>query len=320
MTIITRIKVIHLTSVHPPFDTRIFHKECRSLAQTGYEVVLVAATDRGAFKDGVRLRKIRPAAGRMERMTRVAWNVIHAGIAEQGDVYHFHDSELLPWAQYLRWRTGKNVVYDMHENVRGAILTKPWIPQPLRIPFSLFFQLIERLLLSGLHIIYAEHSYAIAYPWVKHATTVLNLPDTIQLSKIHKEKFPDFTVGYIGGVSTIRGSEIILEALCQLHRAKHSTGFACVGPATPTHQALLEDKVVEWSLPGITFYGQLPQEKGWRIMARCHSGLAILKKVPNYVGSYPTKMFEYMALGLPVIVSDFPIYREIVEKRQCVFA
>lgn len=38
--------------------------------------------------------------------------------------------------------------------------------------------------------------------------------------------------------------------------------------------------------------------------------------IPNYIDSYPTKMFEYIALGLPVIASDFELYKGIIEKNK----
>jgi len=37
----------------------------------------------------------------------------------------------------------------------------------------------------------------------------------------------------------------------------------------------------------------------------------------SYVNAQPTKMFEYMSGGLPVIASDFPVYRKIVESADC---
>jgi glycosyltransferase involved in cell wall biosynthesis len=79
----------------------------------------------------------------------------------------------------------------------------------------------------------------------------------------------------------------------------------------------MESFVQRNNLTGIRIHGyQLPGD-GYQIIARCHIGLAVLMPVPNAIQSYPTKMFEYMALGLPVIVSGFPLYREVVENAQC---
>jgi glycosyltransferase involved in cell wall biosynthesis len=47
------------------------------------------------------------------------------------------------------------------------------------------------------------------------------------------------------------------------------------------------------------------------------AGIALLKPVADYAESYPTKLFEYMALNLPVIASDFPLYQEVIESADC---
>ncbi len=75
-------KVIHLTSVHPLFDTRIFYKECRTLTQAGYEVVLVVTHDKNDVIDGVRIKALSKPNNRRERMTKTVWQVYKAAVAE----------------------------------------------------------------------------------------------------------------------------------------------------------------------------------------------------------------------------------------------
>ena len=61
-------KITHLTTVHPPFDVRIFHKECKSIARAGYDVTLIACHDRDEMREGVRIRALPKVRGRLSRM------------------------------------------------------------------------------------------------------------------------------------------------------------------------------------------------------------------------------------------------------------
>ena len=60
---------VHLTSVHPRYDIRIFYKQCRSLASHGYSVTLIVADDKGdELKDGVNILDAGRLPGRLKRM------------------------------------------------------------------------------------------------------------------------------------------------------------------------------------------------------------------------------------------------------------
>jgi len=308
--------VVHLTGVHRPFDTRIFHKECKTLAQAGYEVILVAPLDREVVVGGVRVRPLSKTNTRLARMTLTAYRVYRAALEEDADIYHVHDPELLLCAQLLRMR-GKRVIYDMHESPPKQILTKPWIPRLLRGAVARVYRLCEPALMRGLPVVFAEYSYHSDYEWVRRYVVVLNMPIPDRLLGMREPKHDAHTIGYIGGVAPARGSTITLEALRILKRRGREVHFECVGPASETHKTQLERLVNAYGLDGIRFRGYMLPDNGWRLISCCHIGVALLKPTPNYVESYPTKMFEYMAMGLPVIVSDFPLYREVVEGARC---
>jgi len=309
-------RIVHLTSVHPPFDTRIFYKECRTLAQAGYDVVLVVPHDRDAIIDDVQIRAVPRPQSRWVRMTTTTSRVYRAALEEDADIYHVHDPEMLPYAQLLRMR-GKPVIYDMHESPPKQMLTKPWIPRLFRAAVARVYRLCEPALMRGLPVVFAEHSYHKYYEWVRRYVVVLNMPILDALLRIEEPQYGVHTIGYIGGVAPARGSTITLEALRILKRRGREVHFECVGPASETHKTQLERLVNAYGLDGIRFRGYMLPDNGWRLISCCHIGVALLEPTPNYVESYPTKMFEYMAMALPVVVSDFPLYREVVEGARC---
>jgi glycosyltransferase involved in cell wall biosynthesis len=311
-----KIKVCHLTSVHPPFDVRIFHKECKTLAKAGYDVVLIAGHGKDEFIDGINIKSIKKPLNRKERIIKTGWLVYKKALEENADIYHIHDPELIPYAKLLRIK-GKKVIYDMHENLPKSILTKTWIKQFLRPILSTSVNLIERLLLKKVFVIFAEKSYKKDYVWVKKHEDILNMPDVENLFKLKLTKKDKFTLGYIGGVSDVRGSLSTIEAMKKLKDKGYDVNLECIGPIEHYHEQEINHLIKKYNLDGLKLYGYLPPEKGWEIIAQCHVGLAVLKPIPNYYESYPTKMFEYMALGLPVIASNFPIYKEIIEKNNC---
>ncbi len=312
-----RKKIVHLTSVHRPLDVRIFEKQCKSLAAADYDVVLIAVHDRNEVRDGVVIKALPKPRGQIGRMTVTAWQAFREAWRQQADLYQIHDPELLPWAALLRLG-GKVVVYDMHENVPKDIEVKTWLPNWLKRPARYLTRMGERCLLASMPVVFAETSYAADYAWVKRSVTVLNLPRLESLPTPSSERTERPTLAYMGGVARERGSEVTLQALCQLHQRGVDVDWRCIGPGwPPAHLANLQQQATQAGLHGVLFYGYLPSQQGWRLVRDCQIGLAVLLPLPNIIDSYPTKLFEYMALEMPVITSAFPLYREVVERHAC---
>jgi glycosyltransferase involved in cell wall biosynthesis len=307
-------KVRHVTTVHSIGDPRIFHKECRSLAALGYDVALVACHSRSEVIDGVRIVPLDRPKGRLDRMLRVAWNAYRAAAAERADLYHFHDPELLWVAMLLKLR-GRRVIYDVHEDVPKQIMSKHWIPARVRPLVSRAFASVERVaarLVDG--IVAATPVIGRKFPGP--ATVVVqNFPERA-FTRTDGPATPladrrDAFV-YTGGLMEIQGVREMAEAFALLPEGLAGTVAGSFIPPP------LEDEVA--AMPGwsrVRFLGQVPRTEIVRAMDGARTGIVLNHPRPNYLDAYSTKMFEYMARGLPVVCSNFPLWVEIVGGADC---
>ena len=306
-------RVAHLTVVHAADDTRIFVKECRSLARAGYDVHLVAPDVEEGVVDGVHLHPVRRApGGRLSRMTDSVFEVYRLARELRADVYHVHDPELLPVALLLR-AIRKRVIYDSHEHLPDQILTKPWVPAALRRPLARIADVGERLAARRLSAVIAAEPQV----WerfdgrVAQAATVNNYPILHEFPAdppdwSHKER----AVCYAGSLTSLRGAREMVEAI-----ALTDAELLLAGRFSP---AGLEQELA--SLPGwsqVSFLGHLPRAEVGEMLRRAMAGLVVLAPAPNYLEANPTKMFEYMSAGIPVVCSNFPAWVTIVERHGC---
>lgn len=304
------MKVAHLTSVHPPFDTRIFHKECRSLSER-YEVVLLAQYDRDEVVQGVRVRGVGIAKNRRSRVSRIVPKVFLAALRERASLYHLHDPELLPVGMLLK-AMGKRVVYDVHEDVPRQIMSKGWIDPRLRRIASVGASMTETLasfLFDGIVTATAH----IAHRFPAHKTVVVqNFPIPGELeppAPLPYQQRP-LSVAYVGDVSALRGLKEMVEAMSRLG----GWPGARLVIAGPLHPQSIE---AETLTRRADYRGWCSRVQVAEILGQARIGLLVLHPTANYVTAQPTKLYEYMSAGIPVIASDFPAWREVVSVAQC---
>ena len=310
-------KCVHISTVHPTSDIRVVRKECQALADAGYEVVMILPNSTAtAQRANPRLVAFYGARNRLDRFVRCAFVVFVRALREGDAIIHIqHCPELLPWGQLLRF-LGREVVYDMHENVPKAILSKQWIPWILRKPVAALYHVAEALLLRGMYVIFAEDSYVQYYPRVHSYTILHNFPILGVLVHAEAQEPAVPTLGYVGGVSPARGIVTVFEALATLEEQGCRVNMECIGPIPrECRDEICEHRVVREGL--VKLHGYKEPEQAWELLAKCTMGVALLKELPNYYESYPTKIFEYMALRKPVIASRFPLYQGVIEKHQC---
>lgn len=308
-------KVAHLTSAHPRYDARIFLKECTSLAKNGYSVSLVVADGQGdEQKNGISIYDVGSSIGRFDRMRHAPARVLAKARLLNADVYHLHDPELIPIGLKLK-KAGKKVVFDAHEDVPKQILGKPYLNKATKLMISNAFAIYEHWACLKLDAVIA------ATPFIREKFTRLgvrtvdinNFPLLGELSSgapDWNEKYSE--VCYLGGLGRIRG---ILEIVQSMELTKSTARLQLGGEFSEFD---FERQVR--GQPG----WQRVDELGWLDRAgvkatldRSKAGLVTLHPVINYLDALPVKMFEYMAAGIPVIASHFPMWREIVELHDC---
>jgi len=308
------MKVAHLTSVHARTDTRIFLKQCRSLASQGYAVVLIVADGRGTeTREGVSILDAGKARSRFSRFFLTTTRVLRMALKQRAVLYHLHDPELLPAGILLRI-LGRKVVFDMHENLPRQILSKYYLGRFSRVVLSWVLSAFQRFSFRFLPVVFAEISYANDFRNIRRSETILNYPLIRNEPANPKSTDGKFHLGYIGEISHERGINTLIQTIS--HFTCKDISLMLAGPVRPDvgeNPGYRQALTAGW----LTSLGQLPPEEAWSRMAFCHAGLALLHPSPNFVESYPTKLFEYMMLGLPVIASDFPLWKEIIEGNRC---
>jgi len=309
-------KCVQLTSVHPVFDTRIFVKQCRTLAEAGYEVVLIAAHDRDERVDQVQIRAVPKNASRGRRglitLPRLFWRALR----ESGDVYHFHDPELIPVGLLLKL-CGKTVVYDVHEDYPRAVLIKPWLPPAIRRLVSAAVSGIEAVAgwcFDG--VVAATQTIADRFPAGK-TIVVRNYPRLDEFSG-NQVRIPyherDQAVAYVGAISEERGIREMVDAIQLVAETR---------PVRMTIAGEFSERDVKQAMqqrPGwlhVEHLGWCGRTEVQDVLNRTRIGLVTLHPTPSYLVSNPVKLYEYMAAGLPVIASDFPMWRQVVSQAEC---
>jgi glycosyltransferase involved in cell wall biosynthesis len=314
------MKVCILTSVHPAFDSRIFHKQAKSLVKAGYEVTLIAQHDKDEVVDGVKIVALPRPKNRFWRMLGTTWQAFNRARKQKADIYHFHDPELLPTGVLLKLFTKGKIIYDIHENVRWDIITKSWLLKTLRRPFSLVYRLTEKLSLPFVNeIIIAEDSYIENYKKRNNISVLRNYPVLSYVGGTAELKALPPTLVYVGGISQNRGVLELIESLRFLKTKYEKVTLTLVGPIyTKSFEEKIGKLLKELDLQdNVRLAGEAKHQEIYNLLSGCNIGMAILHPEPNYIESLPTKLFEYMAAGLPVIASNFPLWKEIVEGNNC---
>lgn len=310
-------KICYITSKRTD-DTRVFYKECISLKKYGYDVCILGQNTEHTFKSGIEIKGVESTGhGFFYRNFILPKVMFKEALKTNADIFHFHDPGLLRFNKRFK-KEGKKIIFDSFEDHPTLLFEKKKIP------------LIVIKLLSKLYAIYEKKQcknvdgIICCYHWtfdrLKTSCTniqlVFNFPiiDNNNLSPHNFNNNSEISLCYTGLISPIWNIENIIKVL-----PKVNVKLYLAGNSSEKYIKQLQNQS-GWS--NVNYFGLLPKNKlKDKIFDNVDVGIAILGYIPLCKGTIGNlsnnKMFEYMMAGLPIICTDFVLWKEIVEKNRC---
>jgi glycosyltransferase involved in cell wall biosynthesis len=327
-----RGSVCVFTTAHSATDARVVDREARSLAEAGHDVTYYTPRGDGADSpvDGVERRTYGSMAdenavpGMGERL-RLASAAGHELAGTDYDVYHFHDAELLPVGAGLSAATDGAVVYDVHENVRDVLGHKDFFPESVREPLASLAGGTE-LGLSHLvdALVVASPDIAERFARFEEVTTVTNYPRRSRAEHTDMDAQAaaatdgEATVAYCGLLSEERGITTLVDAVERVPEA-YDVSLVLGGKyESDAFERRLTERAADSDR--VEVRGWLPTLDDVVDMFReADIGAFTFRPEPNKTDAVhrSNKLFQYMATGLPLVVSDVGEWSTLVTDEDC---
>jgi len=312
------IKVCHVTSVHTRNDTRIFHKECASLARAGYDVTLLVADGKSDEAiSGVKIKSVGTVfKSRAKRMLCSRKPMLKKAQETDAEIYHLHDPELLPLGVKLK-SLGKKVIFDSHENYPAQIKVKHYLPAIVRNVASAVYRSYETYALGKIDAVIAPCTFyngvnifdgrCKVNEIISNAPLLSEFYDRYEMAEKPRSQPP--MVCHVGGLEYSRGITHLIKAAY-----KANVTLALAGRFCPAEYKIEVEKMPEYAC--VNYLGYLSRAEVLDLYKRSSIGAATILNIGQYNtgDNFATKVYEYMSMGLPVLVSKYPYAEKVLER------
>ena len=315
-------KVCIISTVHDPFDVRVFFKEAKSLQRQGYQISLIVKYPQDSVVEGIRIVALPEVRSKIRRILFLPIRALSLALSEKASLYHFHDPELLFIGYLLKLLTGKFVVYDAHEDFPSTVFARDWIPDQLMWILSRIVNLLELTISRKFDaVITADPAVAQRFSGVHQKVIILlNVPPRAIVNDPPAEyEKREKSLVHIGSLSRSRGVWFLLEVVEQL--VLMNVEFLLDIYVKTTPENILEGLSDQITGKGFDAYVNINEaisyEKLLLKLRKYQIGLIPFLDMEKYRKNIATKMFDYMSAGLAIVASDLSPQRLVIEGAGC---
>lgn len=291
-----------LATGHDVADARI-HKIVDSLARRGLSVELhgLGVAESGPVGATVTASPRPGFMGRAMRALVLPWRT-------RAKVLFTVDPDAVPPARLAAALRRQKVVVDLHEDYAKLLQDRPGLGGLART-LAVATVKAATTLASGaaLTVVADDHVPPLT---ARRRIVVRNEPvQRLLASPSDLDREPRAV--YVGDLRASRGLFDMVDAIA----AAPGWSLDLIGPVSPADQQRLTERLAAADLAGrVRLHGRRPPREAWEIVAGAWVGFALLHDTPAFRDAVPTKLNEYVASGLAVIVSDLPRQAEAVDQ------
>ena len=315
-------RVCIVTSIHPDFDARIW-KHAVSLAASGVFVTLICpwSARTPPHEGNVDVVRFKRARGLLERLAVLPWRIGRLVFAQMRvtDVFHFHDIDVLPLMAVVS--IAKRVVYDVHENYPEEARLRKAVPAILRGPFSTLVRYAQMGLAWPIrNVVLVAPSQERDFPGTRFNKIYVRNYASRQFGQLGEDVVSDpNTVVFSGSQHVNNGSLLLLEIAAAAKELRPEIRFIVADrfSASSFRQEFLDSRrSLQLDETILLFKNVLPHELN-KVLARSAVAISPNLRVPQQINGVHTKLFEYMAVGLPIVASDLPHQVALLKEANC---
>jgi glycosyltransferase involved in cell wall biosynthesis len=290
-----------ITTGHDVADARL-HKITAALLQRDLTVEIWGLGDAGGGPAGAVVHA-GPRGTMVQRLARTAvlpWRT-------KARVVMTVDPDMIPIARLVTRLRRRKLVVDVHEDYERLLADRAWAKGPAGLPARLIVRAGSKLA-AGADLTVVADSH-LAPHHAKHRLVVQNLPDHGFLAPAPATGSPRAV--YVGDLRASRGLFDMVETVA----AAPEWSLDLVGPVAPSDRDQLEARIAEPELAGrVRLHGRQPPADAWRIAQGAWASLAMLQPTPAFIEAMPSKIYEYLASGLPVLSTRLPRQTRVIEE------